>query len=316
MHHFCFRIRYALPTPRTLLKDVARRYETVSEMSAVRMKNGSFRGRNAVNSGNMKPYRNGRALPDFLIIGAQKSATTSLLSYIGRHSHVRLGGKKAVHFFDFNHHRGADWYAGHFPRVRQWPLSFFSPGKGTERDWLTGESCPSYMFLPDVPRRVRELLPDVKIVVILRNPVDRLISNYQHERRKGRTEESFENFIAPSLLSGWPAVGDMAYVRQRCAVPRGFYVDQLRHWQRYFPIQRFLVLSFEDLVKNTPATLNGVFEFLGIEQQTVDTSTVLNRGTGGKPPVIAQGLRHQLEDLYRQKNAGLEGITGRKFGWF
>ncbi|MGB9141114.1 MAG: sulfotransferase domain-containing protein, partial [Aestuariivirga sp.] len=149
-----------------------------------------------------------------------------------------------------------------------------------------------------------------------RNPVDRLISHYQHERRKDRTEKSFEDFIALSVSSAWPAEGDITYVRQRCAVPRGFYVDQLRHWQTYFPNQRFFVLSFEDLVKNTPATLNGVFEFLGLEQQTVDTSTVLNKGTGGKPPVITRDLRNQLEDLYRQKNAGLEGMTGRKFGWF
>ena len=128
-------------------------------------------------------------------------------------------------------------------------------------------------------------------------------------------EESFEDFIAPSLEAAWPPEGDIEYLRQRCAVPRGFYADQLRHWQMIFPAERFLVLSFEELVKNTTATLNRVFEFLGLEAQTVDTSTVLNKGTGNRFPVIAPGLRIQLESLYRQKNQALEGITGQKSFW-
>ena len=119
----------------------------------------------------------------------------------------------------------------------------------------------------------------------------------------------------PSFGSAWPPEGDIEYLRQRCAVPRGFYADQLRHWQMIFPAERFLVLSFEELVKNTTATLNRVFEFLGLEAQTVDTSTVLNKGTGNRFPVIAPGLRIQLESLYRQKNQALEGITGQKSFW-
>ena len=264
---------------------------------------------------NMKPHRGARALPDFLIIGAQKSATTSLLSYIGQHSQVRLGAKKAVHFFDLNFHRGADWYARHFPRSHPWPLSFLSSESRRERDWLTGESCPSYMFLPGVPGRVRELLPDVKLIVILRDPVDRLISQYRHERRKNRAMESFEDFIAPSFEAAWPPEGDIEYLRQRCAVPRGFYADQLRHWQMFFPPQRFLALSFEELVRNNTITLNRVFEFLGLNAQTVDTSAVLNRATDNGSLVIDPGLRIQLENLYRRKNEGLEGITGQKSFW-
>lgn len=270
---------------------------------------------NKASSADMKPHHGARALPDFLIIGAQKSATTSLLSYIGRHSQVRLGAKKTAHFFDLNFHRGADWYARHFPRTRQWPLSLLFSGSLSERNWLTGESCPSYMFLPDVPGRVRELLPDVKIIAILRNPVDRLISQYQHERRKNRAEERFEDFIALSLSAAWPPEGDIEYLRQRCAVPRGFYANQLRHWQMYFPAESFLVLSFEELVKSPTVTLNRVFEFLGLEAQTVDTSTVLNKSTGSASPVVAPGLRIQLENLYRQKNEGLEDITGQNFFW-
>lgn len=263
----------------------------------------------------VKPHHDGRALPDFLIIGAQKSATTSLLSYIGCHSRVRLGRKKTAHFFDLNFHKGAGWYASHFPRIRPWLLPAFLSGERAERNWLTGESCPSYMFLPEVPQRVFQLLPDVKLIVILRNPVDRLISQYQHERRKKRAGEDFEEYIAPSLAVDWPPKGEVQSLRQRCAVPRGFYADQLRHWQTFFPTHQFLVLSFDELVKNSSVTLNRVFEFLGLEAQTVDTSRVLNKGTANRLPVIALSLRLQLENLYREKNQGLEEIMGQKSFW-
>jgi hypothetical protein len=268
-----------------------------------------------VNSVDMKPNRGTRALPDFLIIGAQKSATTSLLSYIGCHSRVRLGGKKTAHFFDLNFHKGAGWYAGHFPRIRPWPFPPFLSGERPERNWLTGESCPSYMFLPEVPQRVRQLLPDVKFIVILRNPVDRLISQYQHERRKKRAGEDFEAYIAPSLAVDWPPKGDIQSLRQRCAVPRGFYADQLRHWQTFFPAHQFLVLSFDELVKNSSVTLNRVFEFLGLEAQAVDTSQVHNSGSGAGPPALRPELRTQLETLYRQKNKDLAELTGQKPFW-
>ena len=255
-------------------------------------------------------------MPDFLIIGAQKSATTSLLSYIGRHSRVRLGRKKTAHFFDLNFQKGAGWYAGHFPRIRPWPISLFPSGSRSERNWLTGESCPSYMFLPEVPERVRQLLPDVKLIVILRNPVDRLISQYQHEHRKKRAGEDFEDYIAPSLAFDWPPKGDVESLRQRCAVPRGFYADQLRHWQTFFPAQQFLVLFFEELVRNSAETLKRVFEFLGLEPEAVDTSKVHNSGGGAGLPQLRPDLRTQLNSLYREKNKGLAEITGQKSFWW
>ena len=94
----------------------------------------------------MKPHLNGRALPDFLIIGAQKSATTSLLSYIGRHSQVRLGRKKTAHFFDLSFHKGAGWYAGHFPRIRPWPFSLFF--SRTLRKELAHREILSLLYVP------------------------------------------------------------------------------------------------------------------------------------------------------------------------
>jgi len=263
----------------------------------------------------MKPRHGLRALPDFLIIGAQKSATTSLLYYLRGHPHIRPGWNKAAHYFDLNHDRGLDWYARRFPYLSPLgPLSAFAPPSG-ERSWITGESSPSYMFLPEVPARVQAVLPEVKIVAILRDPVDRLISQYHHEARKGRAPASFEAFVAPSIDTEWPPEGEIEAVRQRCAVPRGFYEDQLRHWRGIFPAEQFCILGFEDLVRDPQGTLNEAFSFLGVDPHTVDTSKVLNRGTGRSGGGIDSAICARLTALYREKNAGLAELIGKRFAW-
>ena len=263
----------------------------------------------------MKPRSGFHALPDFLIIGAQKSATTSLLAYTGLHSGVRLGAKKTAHFFDLDFQRGVQWYARHFPFVGVLPALLPCFGVAHDRAWVTGESCPAYMFLPEVPGRVCSVLPGAKIIVILREPVDRLVSQYRHEQRKGRAPGSFAEFVAPSLTSDWPASGNIEYLRQQCAVPRGFYAAQLRHWLGYFPADRIHVIAFEELLAAPEDTLSGIFRFLGVTPEPIDTSTIHNRGAGNETVAVDAGLRAELEALYREQNAELPRLLGRTFPW-
>lgn len=263
----------------------------------------------------MKPRYGLHALPDFLIIGAQKSATTSLLYYLGRHPQLRTGWHKALHFFDLNYHRGVAWYARRFPFVsRLGPFGLLAPGFG-ERSWITGESSPSYMFLPEAAERACQVVPEAQIIAILRDPVDRLVSQYHHEARKGRAPGGFAAFVAPSLTADWPPEGDIETARQRCAVPRGFYADQLRHWLKFFPAERLCVLGFEDLLADPQATLDQAFRFLDLAPHPVDTSKVLNKGTGRAEDRVDAGLRAELTALYRERNAGLAGLAGRSFAW-
>ena len=264
----------------------------------------------------MKPCHGHRALPDFLIIGAQKSATTALLSYLGQHPGIRLPRKKATHYFDLNYSRGTGWYARHFPQTaglfaRLSPFAF-----PFDRPWLTGESCPSYMFLAEVPHRVKATLPDVKIIVSLRDPVDRLISQFYHEHRKGRAVEGFESYIADSLQTNWPVSGgDIEKIRQRHAVPRGFYADQLEHWLDFFPKERFHLLRFDRLVNDPRTTLNQIFQFLDLPEYDVDTSQILNKGSKMNSGTANQELLSNLHELYRRKNADLSKTFGTEFSW-
>lgn len=261
-----------------------------------------------------RPHLGSRSLPDFLIIGAQKSATTSLLAYMGRHPDVKLGHKKATHYFDLNHAKGLGWYARNFPPTRPFPFGLLSSADGV-RSWLTGESCPSYMFLPEVPARVQADLPQAKLIVILRNPVKRLVSQYYHEKRKGRAAGTFAEFIALSRNMTWPPAGDIEDVRQNAAIPRGYYAEQLGHWHKFFPAEQFLVLCFEELVKDSAPVMDAAFRFLGLSEYHVDTSEVLNKGSGEAKERIDAGLLSELDALYRERNAGLEMIAGRKFPW-
>ena len=118
----------------------------------------------------------GGGLPDFIIIGAQKSGTTSLYRFIVKHPAIAPATKKEVHYFSIWYKFGELWYRSHFPTN----LSRYNFYKRTNQKLLSGEASPVYLFYPVVPGRMKELLPDVKLIVILRNPVDRAYSHYHH----------------------------------------------------------------------------------------------------------------------------------------
>ncbi len=125
--------------------------------------------------------RQPRALPGAVIIGAQKCGTSSLHNYLTQSPGVIAPLRKEVHYFDVNYGRGEGWYRGHFGRQGE-------PG-------LNLDSSPYYLFHPAVPARMHELLPDARLIVLLRNPARRAYSHYWHERDKGREKLSFEAAI-------------------------------------------------------------------------------------------------------------------------
>jgi hypothetical protein len=129
-----------------------------------------------------------RPLPDFLIIGTKRGGTQSMYQYLLKHPAILpmwpgVENAKKTHFFDQNYHRGTAWYRGHFPTEMQ--------RRRVERSFgvapVSGEAAPYYMFHPLVLERVQETLPQVKVIVLLRNPVHRIWSHY-HERVNGGTE--------------------------------------------------------------------------------------------------------------------------------
>jgi hypothetical protein len=121
-------------------------------------------------------------LPDFIIIGTQKGGTTFLFKLLSNHPYVRLPFRKEIEYFDIHFEKGINWYRSQFP-IRKSNI-------------ITGESTPHYMSHPHVPKRIVEVIPHVKLIVILINPVDRAYSHYQHNVRMKRESLAFDDAIA------------------------------------------------------------------------------------------------------------------------
>jgi lipopolysaccharide transport system ATP-binding protein len=266
--------------------------------------------------------RRSRILPSFLIIGAQRAGTTSLFHYLARHPDIAephgleasVAWTKELHFFDEKFDKGADWYRSFFP-LEIWRRTARALG----RDLIAGEATPYYLFHPLVPGRVAATLPDVRLVALLRDPVDRAYSHYQMMLRTGREHLSFEDALAAEderlvgerdrLLSGEHR---SPHHRHRAYQARGFYAEQLERWFEHFPRDQLLVLRTEDLLARPAAGYARVLAFLGARPwQPKDFAA---KNTASYTPLSAN-LRARLEERFAEPNARLAHLLGTDFGW-
>lgn len=248
-------------------------------------------------------------LPDFLIIGVQRGGTTSLYDYLTRHRRIAKAARKEVHFFDLNYSEGTGWYRSHFP----WWAGF-------RRGVITGEASPYYIFHPAVPQRVEETCPDVKLIVVFRDPVDRAFSHYQLARRRGWESLTFEEAIrteherlegeATKLLD--PSYQSFEY-QNLSYVARGLYADQVENWTRYFSLERFLFLRSEDLYEDPGSVLGSTLAFLGLDP--IDLESYPQRNRGSYEERVPDDSRAYLIELYHPHNLRLYEMIGRDMGW-
>ncbi len=250
--------------------------------------------------------RQPRALPDAVILGAMKSGTSSLHNYLVQQPGVIEPLRKEVHYFDVNFERGEAWYRAHFGRVGE-------PG-------LNIDSSPYYLFQPAVPPRLQALLPEAKLIVLLRDPVRRAYSHYWHERDKGRETLSFEDAIAAEaarLGNAHERLADGTLDRSRehqhfSYLARGRYAEQLDRWFAAVPRERFLVLRFEDLARDPLGVLNLTLEFLGLAR--AGSVSLEARNTRQYPP-MAESTAAQLREYFEPHNERLEVLLGRSMRW-
>jgi hypothetical protein len=262
-----------------------------------------------------------RILPSFLIIGAQRAGTTSLFDYLRRHPEVAgpAGGerfvvrRKEVHFFDDRFAMGIDWYRSFFPlAARQ------RHARRRGRDLVAGEATPYYMFHPAVPERVASTLPDVKLIALLRDPVDRAYSHYQLVCRKGWEQLSFEEAVEAEErrlegqeerleadLRGW-------HHRRRAYLSRGLYAEQLERWLAHFPREQLLVVRSEDLRHRSAEVYAEVLAFLGLRPW--EPPEYVTRNRAAYPP-LDPDLRARLAERFVEPNERLAELLGRDFGW-
>jgi hypothetical protein len=254
-----------------------------------------------------------RMLPDFIIAGAQRAGTTSLYRYLAGHPAVVPASRKEVHFFDLAYHRGLWWYRAHFPlRTRR-----TASGAAVR----TGEASPYYMFHPHAPRRIAAALPRVKLVVLLRNPIDRAFSQYHHEVRHGHETLSFPDALdregerlaaeLPRLLAD-PRAQSFAHQHHSYAA-RGFYARQLGELRRAgFDEGRLMILPAEAFFADPAPGFARLVDFLGLLRWRPPGFARFNALHYGR---MESPLRERLRAVFAEPNRELYELLGQDLGW-
>jgi hypothetical protein len=270
-------------------------------------------------------------LPNFLVIGAQRAGTTLLHRILERHPEVFVPyRRKEIHYFDLYFDRGVSWYQSFFPSLEE-----------AKAYRAIGEVTPDYVFEPRAPRLIHDLLPSCRLIVSLRNPVDRAYSSYLYSRRSRNEKRSFTDVVSQD--------GEI--------LQRGFYSQQLDRYLQFYPKDALLVLIYEELVADPRAQLQRVADFLGLErgwedldalmQDRINLSEVprfraafaharrvgalLTRndldwvvrlakrsgihkafGRQAAAAALAPAHRQMLQELYRDEVAALESMLGRE----
>ncbi len=257
-----------------------------------------------------------RMRPDFLIVGAQRSGTTSMFKTLAQHPMVaRPLLVKGVHYFDVGHDQGMRWYRGHFPV------------EATSRFWrrgrrpLTGESSPYYMFHPLAGRRIAAELPEARLIVMLRDPVERAYSGHSHEVGRGFEDLGFEDAVSaePKRLAGERErlLRDPGYHSEHwqhhAHVTRGQYVEQLRALEAEVGRDRILVVDSADFFAEPEPVFAQVCAFLELEPAQGISFDRHNARSRQQP--LGADLRRRLEDHYAPFDAELADWWGRDPSW-
>jgi hypothetical protein len=251
-----------------------------------------------------------RVLPDFIIAGVQKGGTSSLFNYLTQHPNISPGYKKEVKFFDGNYHKGINWYRFNFPLIAQMDNA----------EQQTGEASPSYVFHPLVPQRINESIPNIKLIILLRNPVARAYSHYQGNLRKGHENKSFEEAIEleESRLDGEKEaiIADQHYPMYKYLVysylARGVYIDQIKNWLQSFPREQILILKSEDLFSNPQGVYSQVLHYLGLQDWRLSKFEIVNYG---RYKEMATETEIKLRQYFSTYNQELYNFLGKNFGW-
>ena len=190
---------------------------------------------------------------DFILAGAQKSGTTALHYFLSKHPRITMGDQQEMHFFDHD-----DYFSG----AVDYELlhRHFRP---LARSTIAGECTPSYLYHAPVAERIWNYHPHIKLLVLLRNPVERAFAHWNMQRFKGREPLDFFEAVKEekSRLAGAPPVE----ARRFAYVDRGFYARQLERFFQFFPREQMKVIKFEEFKNNQRETLASIFSFLDLE---------------------------------------------------
>ncbi|XP_037363295.1 LOW QUALITY PROTEIN: heparan sulfate glucosamine 3-O-sulfotransferase 4 [Talpa occidentalis] len=255
-----------------------------------------------------------KKLPQALIIGVKKGGTRALLEAIRVHPDVRAVGVEP-HFFDRNYEKGLEWYRNVMPK--------------TLDGQITMEKTPSYFVTNEAPRRIHSMAKDIKLIVVVRNPVTRAISDYTQTLSKKPEIPTFEVLAFKNRTLG---LIDASW----SAIRIGIYALHLENWLQYFPLSQILFVSGERLIVDPAGEMAKVQDFLGLKRVVTEKHFYFNKTKGfpclkkpedssaprclGKSkgrthPRIDPDVIHRLRKFYKPFNMMFYQMTGQDFQW-
>jgi hypothetical protein len=239
----------------------------------------------------MPSARKDAGLPSFIIIGTMKGGTSSLHHYLKQHPEICMSSRKEPDFFSkaANFDKGLDWYRSLF----------------ASRSKVCGEVSPSYSkshMHRGVPGRLYRTVPAVKLIYILRDPIERMISHYLHSKSRGRQKQLLTEALAAKSYRN-------NYVRT------SMYRYQISAFLRRFPLERILIATTEDLKENRTETLRAMFQFIGVDPdfESCEFNKLLHQTPVRERPVLEQEERDRLAERLAPDIDGLRALTGLRF---
>lgn len=288
---------------------------TLTRSVADRLPSGATR---ALRSGALwwgKATSGARLDPRVIVVGAQRCGTTTLYRVLSEHPDiVRPTLSKGIFYFDINYASGPRWYRAHFP------LAAVARRRVRGSEPVAFESSGYYSFHPLAPARIGEDLPGVKLVLMVRDPVERAYSAYKHEFARGFETESFERALdlEPERLAGEVErmVADPSYEsfdhRHHAYVTRGQYAEQIERLQRSVGAEQVYAMDADDFFADPAAEVASLFDWLGLTSWTPSKVEQWNARPGDG---LTDELRARLRAHYEPHDMRLAELTGRTPSW-
>jgi len=272
-----------------------------------------------------------RIKPTFIIIGAVRSGTTSLYEYLENHPNVLPPIKKETAFFNYAYHENPKWYRMYFPSIYE-KIDYH---QSYEKFFISGEATPAYLIDPRVPSRISKILPDIKLIILLRNPIDRALSHFHHNVLTGIEKLSFEQSIKSERdrinssfekikkeQSSYNENSISYFLRMLRFKPEtyfkfsylhtGHYFEHLKNWFNVFSKEQLMIIKSEDFFDQPKMVFRQVQEFLGLQYFELERYW---HAWEIKYPPMDNDLREYLKKYFAPHNQKLYKFLNRDLHW-
>jgi len=247
--------------------------------------------------------------PNFIIIGVDKGGTSSLYDYLIQHPQIKPCVVKEPNYFAMYYDRGMSWYKSCFPTQ-------FSK----KNNFITGEASTQYYWYPHTAQRIKNSFPNIKLILLLRNPIDRAFSHYNMNVRGAKEDLTFEDAIDEEhqrIDSEYKKILDDPYYFSpkyslQAYISKSLYINILPNWLKHFKKSQFLIIKSEDFYADPDKIYNQTLSFLNLKPFHLEKYHIVRQG---KYDGLNPDTRKKLTEFFKPYNEKLYSYLDRNFEW-